>query len=571
MKKQFILLNLLALLLFLNFFGNARDIYVSLNGNNAGGLTIANAFKTIQKAHDISIPGDNIYILSGIYIVEPNRELITITRSGSSGNPITYQAYNLNNKPVLKMKIQETGSGLGCAFQCIKMVGVHDVNIKGLRLEGANDQLDVQKGEAVYNWLVYRTDNHLSTGDATSINYLSTTNTNGISITRDAISPTNINYPNNIVIDGCIISNFSGGGIVSQYADYVTIQWNIIYDCAWYTCYAASGISVAQGVDPANTYKGYKTIVRNNIVYGNKTLVKWISTRNYSDGNGIIADLNHNVPNEGLQVVDDYDGKTLFQNNICYNNGGAGLSAVSANNVNFIGNTVYKNGTRPQNKGGAYANLAYGYDSQNNRVINNIVVAQGSPCFQANGSNPNSFTTNNIYFNGSSTYGTNDIYADPGFVGTFTNMNGYIANSFKITTNSPAFNNGLFGDWSDYPDWFGTTRPQGPMVDIGAVEISIAGSRIAAENLDEYENYVGNLFPNPTDSNLISIDIESKSDGICYVNSIDISGRKISLKEVQLNEGKNKVSLNVKNLPIGLNFIEFDYDNRIIVRKLIKF
>lgn len=53
-------------------------------------------WKTIQKAADTMFSGDTVKVMPGIY-----RETVTPKYSGAENLPITYQAYNPNNRPIL--------------------------------------------------------------------------------------------------------------------------------------------------------------------------------------------------------------------------------------------------------------------------------------------------------------------------------------------------------------------------------------------------------------------------------------------------------------------------------------
>jgi parallel beta-helix repeat protein len=67
--------------------GTGRPIYVSPTGDDNNPGTQASPYQTIGKAHSVSLPGDTIHVLPGVY-----REAVTITRSGSPSAYITYQA-----------------------------------------------------------------------------------------------------------------------------------------------------------------------------------------------------------------------------------------------------------------------------------------------------------------------------------------------------------------------------------------------------------------------------------------------------------------------------------------------
>jgi hypothetical protein len=60
--------------------------YVSTTGNDANPGTINQPWKTIQKAANTMIAGDTVNVLAGSY-----SERISVTRSGTSGSPITFR------------------------------------------------------------------------------------------------------------------------------------------------------------------------------------------------------------------------------------------------------------------------------------------------------------------------------------------------------------------------------------------------------------------------------------------------------------------------------------------------
>lgn len=67
----------------------AKDIFVAINGDDVSGTgTIELPFKTIQKAAKVALPGDVVQVRAGIY-----RETVIPSKSGTVGNPITFQPY----------------------------------------------------------------------------------------------------------------------------------------------------------------------------------------------------------------------------------------------------------------------------------------------------------------------------------------------------------------------------------------------------------------------------------------------------------------------------------------------
>ena len=92
MKKLFFILSLFT------FYKNANAInyFVSdISGNNKkDGLSVKNAFKTIQRAADLTLPGDTVFVMSGMYENScPDCSVVTIVRSGKANAWIVFRNY----------------------------------------------------------------------------------------------------------------------------------------------------------------------------------------------------------------------------------------------------------------------------------------------------------------------------------------------------------------------------------------------------------------------------------------------------------------------------------------------
>ena len=69
---------------------NATNYYVSPSGSDSSnGTSLSTAFATLQKAHDVSLPGDVINVADGNY-----SQGVTISRSGNNSSWITYKSIN---------------------------------------------------------------------------------------------------------------------------------------------------------------------------------------------------------------------------------------------------------------------------------------------------------------------------------------------------------------------------------------------------------------------------------------------------------------------------------------------
>jgi parallel beta-helix repeat protein len=323
----------------------SKAFYVSSTiGNDqssSNGTDQKSPFASLQKAADIAGAGDTIYVMPGNYAnPDSTQNVLTITRSGTAGAPITVKAFDPNNKPVVRVK----------NYVGIEILGSY-INIDGLIVEGnakeyqgmTADQVDaLQKSQGRF------------TSPATS--------GTGIEIGNFY---RNI-YPHHVTISNSIVRDNPGGGISTIRADYVTVENNEVYRNAFYSPYDNSGISFYQSSNSdGNT--GIKMIVRGNMVYGNQNLIKdynIFKEENINspdpnqrprilDGNGIIIDdaARTQVQNvdggQSAQNLPTYQGKTLIENNTVFDNGGRGIEAFNSANVDIRNNTLSNNVLTP--------------------------------------------------------------------------------------------------------------------------------------------------------------------------------------------------------------------------------
>lgn len=357
-----------------------KTYYVSGIGNDKNtGLSSSSAFRTIQKAADITKPGDTVLIMNGVYKnAQTNGQVVSITRSGTANAWIKFKAY-----PGHLPKLQHNGwNGV------LINNGASYIEVNGLEVIGnnANVTLDYAMSEKT-NKL-----NPLTNGNCITVDGRRKGHTHHIRIVNNKVH-------------GC-----GGAGIGVMESDYVTIDRNVAFDNAWYGVYAGSGISMLSNWN-FDSYQGYKMFVTNNKVYNNRQYIPWIRTGTITDGNGIIIDSLKNQKNSKLGA---YKGRTLVKNNLTFNNGGSGIHAYLSEHVDIVNNTAFLNNQTPEITGGQiFANA-----SSDVKVLNNILYA-----FPGKNVNSNSSTTKviydyNIYLNSSkvSVKGPNDIVADPDFI-----------------------------------------------------------------------------------------------------------------------------------------------------------
>ena len=105
---------ILAICMALAQVASAKTWYVSPTGNDANPGTLASPFASLQKGHDMTNPGDTVFIRGGTYRpTKPAVDLggIAISRSGKPGKPIRFLAYE-GERPVFdfsKLAINTSG------------------------------------------------------------------------------------------------------------------------------------------------------------------------------------------------------------------------------------------------------------------------------------------------------------------------------------------------------------------------------------------------------------------------------------------------------------------------------
>jgi len=404
--------------------------YVSSSTSTASdsnsGLSTSSPFKTIQRAADLTNPGDTVLIMNGVYKnAYPQGQVILITRSGTANAWIKFKAY-----PGHSPKLQHNGWD-GISIQ----KGASYIEVNGLDVAGnnANVNLDYALSQRT------NTSNTLTSGNCISIDG----RYNG--------------HPHHIRILNNKVHDCGGVGISAIQSDYITVDRNEVFNNAWYSVYATSGISLYQNWNSDHN-QSYKMFVTNNKVYNNRQYVPWIVDGTIADGNGIIIDDSRNTQNNSKLGV--YKGRTLVANNLTFNNGGSGIHTYMSEHVDIVHNTAYMNNQSPEiQHGQLFAN-----ESSDIKILNNILYAYPGKKMNMDWKNINVTYDYNIYANGTSisVLGYHDIIGNPQFV------NPSIAD-FRLKATSPAINSGY--TWKDLTtDFVGKSRPSGTGYDRGAYE-----------------------------------------------------------------------------------------------------
>jgi hypothetical protein len=298
--------------------------------NNTG--TSANApLASLQAAEALVKPGDTVDVMNGTYTGPAYGNVLTISTSGKSSAPITFEA-----APGQTPVINSSGG-----WNAIDIEASHIV-VKGFTVEGDAANYTLAQATAGY-----------STGNASL-------DGNGI-----AVNPTNGALPSHITIENNTVYNEPGGGIGTEGADYVQILNNVVHDTSHWSAFGNSGISISEATN-LDANPGAHIIVSGNTVYGNAQEVPTIGGNTITDGEGIILDTNP-----------DYTSEILVQDNTVYDNGSAGIESFLTNGAVITGNTLYGNNTGnllPANDAQIFTS-----QSNNDTVTNNIMGGLNVP------------------------------------------------------------------------------------------------------------------------------------------------------------------------------------------------
>lgn len=132
------------------------DYYVdATDGSDANnGSTVALAFATIQTCAGNMNPGDTCYVLSGVYSVS-SADVVIVPATGTSGNPITYIAYDSDgtgDEPADEPIIQPMSGYIGFNFT----IGYDYITIDGFIINGGEIGIssDLGTGNASTNVII---------------------------------------------------------------------------------------------------------------------------------------------------------------------------------------------------------------------------------------------------------------------------------------------------------------------------------------------------------------------------------------------------------------------------------
>ncbi|BCM88325.1 hypothetical protein IAD21_00156 [Abditibacteriota bacterium] len=429
--------------------------YVSPAGSDTNdGRSEKTAFATPQKAVSLAGPGDIIVVMDGTYLpTGVQMGIVKFQKTGTAAGWISLKNYPgqhplfslVGSWGAIRMQLtKEEVAELSAAGKPI--IAPSYIEVRGIHVRGEGDvaatKYPDKMGQSVPE-----------------------TNGNGISVDW-RVQPTD-NIPHHLRYADNIVEYCTGGGIGPGQADWVTIENNVVRNNCWSTIYATSGISMNGGSNFDGTVGGTRILIRNNTVSGNRTYQPWYAVKRISDGNGIIIDINQD---NKLPVEQRFNGRTLIQNNVVFNNGGSGIHTLSCKRVDIINNTAYMNAASPELRWGQI----FLQHSDDANVVNNILVARDASPVNTVGlnmddsQNTHVHRANNLYFGGiGPIMGENDKIADPLFVNASTDDK---VADFRLKPGSPALKSGRWESFGPVVDRNGKSRPLGQTPDLGALQ-----------------------------------------------------------------------------------------------------
>ena len=395
----------------------AKNYYVNgQTGNDTNQGTSTDPFRSFKHAIAMLAPGDKLIVASGRY-TEP----LIMTKSGTAQEPISIIG---DGRPLIETETESAA---------IRISGSY-VEISGFEAHGLGE------GSAIG---VGKRNHHVRVAD---------------NIARDS---------------GC-------AGIGSIQTDYLIIENNRVFGNSRRSPWQCSGISIYQAINFDHAV-GIHNIIRRNMVYDNMNMVVdnkiTHSGGKTTDGNGIIFD---EARHTGGLKDPVYDGLTLIENNIVFDNGGRGIHIFKSDHVIVRNNTSYHNVKDPN---GARAQgefmAVYAGDV---RFINNISVPRDSTVFGFIDAN----TDGNIVWefnlieggamleglNSREGWGPHNIFETAGVLFVAPSVDPQTAN-FHLRQGSRAIGAGSVSD-APSEDFSGAPRPRLGPVDLGALQTGVA-------------------------------------------------------------------------------------------------
>ena len=418
---------------------NSPAYYVATNGNDGNsGKSTSSPWRTIQHAANTASAGDTVYVMGGTY-----KEKITITRSGSSGNYITFAVYPGQTATI-------DGTGLVSQWDGIFTVkGASHIKISGFKIQNS-DYAGVRIN-----------------GDGTSQDVIVEKNyiNNIYSSALYAERARNIVYDGNEVTGSHTAAMTTENEVIDVVkVDGFEIKNNYVHDNVH-----AESITAKEGASNGLIHHNNVKPVESAGIY----LCAWTDMQQNIE---VYDNIIHDGPGSSRGIAMAVEGGGSLKNikvynNIVYNNGAYGINVAHYNscdanslcisgpidNIKIEYNTVYRNDYASGWGGGI---VSMPTDATNIVIRNNIVSQNNMAQISVAGSS--NTVQNNLIDGPGSIIGSGYVIGNPRFVNPSSG-------DFHIQSISPAIDKGT-STGAPSTDFDGTPRPHGAGYDIGAFE-----------------------------------------------------------------------------------------------------
>ncbi|MEL7160181.1 MAG: sugar-binding protein, partial [Bacteroidota bacterium] len=458
------LLLLCFLLAGINLCAQNRAYYVSSSGNDTGtGHSLTEAWRTISYGLATIAPGDTLLVADGTYV---ETDLLIDQQSTPE-------------RPTVVKSINPWGA---------KIKGTQQYSTI-LRTEGARHV--VIDGFEVFN-PEQRPFQDWNTG-------------------------INIYRSNYVTVQNCYVRDCGCGGIGGRESDYMTIRRNVTRGNAKTNPYNCSGISIYQPTQ-LDDEPGTHILISGNVTFENECRLPFtpLGFDVPTDGNGIILDdFNWTQDLGDGPRQRPFVAETVVENNLSFDNGGAGMKAYEVANAVFRNNTSVHNNHVLEEFGDNIAEIAGQAVSGDVVFSNNIAVQgfgqQGNALYwQPIGDTATLEVSNNLVVGEITWQRTPDLEADnqvnnydiqsyPRFARivpddfTFTSVDDF-RQFFGLREGSPALGAGE-ATLAPTQDQNGNPRPTDGNVDLGAFEGSVEGVGPVASDRVFEGNIPSTAFP----------------------------------------------------------------------------
>jgi len=175
-------------------------------------------------------------------------------------------------------------------------------------------------------------------------------------------------------IHDCAVGYFPASGVkITGKSDYIEINHNIIYNNAWWSIGGTGGL-IVKNIHQIDSKKDAKIKITNNLFFSNESRIfshvfkKGFSKLVIDEGESFLIQQKDDPSKKGAKKG-KYSGRYLVENNLILFNG-KGTSLNKADNIDFVKNTLYCNGstTKSIKAGGVRAN-----HSNHDRFLDNAV------------------------------------------------------------------------------------------------------------------------------------------------------------------------------------------------------